>query len=117
MRVSLRYDSADPYAVHLLFPAPSPGEAPVAWSFARDLLVTGLAERAGMGDVRLWPYTSGAGPHIALVLSSPDGCACFEVPRDVLVKFLARSCAVVPLGREAEHLDLDGALHRLVAPG
>lgn len=114
--VSLRYDPADPYAVQVLFHPPSPGEEPVSWSFARELLATGLVEPAGLGDVRLWPCTSAGRNLVALALSSPDGQALFEVPRSVLVRFLARSYALVPLGHEARHLDIDRAVHRLLAP-
>ncbi|HZN19339.1 MAG TPA: SsgA family sporulation/cell division regulator [Micromonosporaceae bacterium] len=114
--VSLRYDPADPYAVQVLFHPPLPGEEPVSWSFARELMATGLVEPAGLGDVRLWPCTSPGRSLVALALSSPDGRALFEVPRSVLVRFLARSYALVPLGHEAEHLDIDGAVHRLLAP-
>ena len=42
VRASLRYDPADPYAVHVLFHAESAGGEAVSWSFARELLVTGL---------------------------------------------------------------------------
>ena len=58
VRASLRYDPADPYAVHVLFHAESAGGEAVSWSFARELLVTGLDEPAGIGDVRAWPRTS-----------------------------------------------------------
>jgi hypothetical protein len=37
--------------VRVLFPAESAGSEPVSWSFARELLVTGLDEPAGIGDV------------------------------------------------------------------
>src|SRR4051794_41870827 len=52
VRASLRYDPADPYAVHVLFHAESAGGEAVSWSFPRELLVTGLGEPAGLGGVR-----------------------------------------------------------------
>src|SRR3984885_10751126 len=90
VRASLRYDPADPYAVHVLFHAESAGGEAVSWSFARELLVTGLDEPAGIGDVRVWPWNTPRGEFVALALSSPDGNALFEVPRSVLVRFLRR---------------------------
>ena len=47
VRASLRYDPADPYAVHVLFHAETASGETVSWSFARELLVTGLDEPAG----------------------------------------------------------------------
>src|SRR5882672_6139515 len=93
VRASLRYDPADPYAVHVLF---------------HD-------EPAGIGDVRVWPWNTPRGEFVALALSSPDGNALFEVPRSVLVRFLRRTYVVVPRGRETEYLDLDAAVSRLLA--
>jgi Streptomyces sporulation and cell division protein, SsgA len=115
VRASLRYDPADPYAVHVLFHADNATGETVSWSFARELLVTGLDEPAGIGDVRVWPWATPRGDFVALALSSPDGNALFEVPRSVLVRFLRRTYVVVPRGRETDHLDVDAALVRLLA--
>jgi sporulation and cell division protein SsgA len=112
---SLRYDPADPYAVHVLFHPKSPGGGSVRWSFARELLVTGLTQPVGLGDVRVWPWANSVGDVVALALCSPDGSALFEVPRGVLVRFLRRTCAAVPRGRESEHLDIDTVVSRLLA--
>ena len=87
----------------------------MSWSFARELLVTGLDEPAGIGDVRVWPWATPRGDFVALALSSPDGNALFEVPRSVLVRFLRRTYVVVARGRETDHLDVDAALVRLLA--
>jgi hypothetical protein len=115
VRASLRYDLADPYAVHVMFHAESTGGEPVGWSFARELLLTGLDEPAGIGDVRVWPWATPRGDFVALALSSPDGNALFEMPRGVLVRFLRRTCVAVPRGREAEQLDMDATVNRLLA--
>lgn len=117
VRSSLRYDPADPYAVHVLFhpdaEAPGGGE-PVGWSFARDLLVSGLSEPTGIGDVRVWPWSTPHGDVVALALSSPDGNALFEVPRSILVRFLRRTFTAVPRGEESRHLDVDAAVSKLL---
>ncbi len=115
VRTSLRYDPEDPYAVHVLFHAGSAGGEPVSWSFARELLVTGLDEPAGIGDVRVWPWASPRGDFVALALSSPDGNALFEVPCSILVRFLRRTYVAVPQGGESDHLDVDAAVNRLLA--
>lgn len=116
---SLRYEPSDPYAVHVVFHAggDEPGSE-VSWSFARQLLVDGLREASGMGDVRVWPWIGEQGPVAALALSSPDGHALFEVPRLSLENFLASTYTQVPLGSEHEHLDVDATLaHLLGASG
>lgn len=113
VRASLRYDPNDPYAVHVLFHPDASGAEPVSWSFARDLLVAGIDEAAGIGDVRIWPWATPRGEVVALALSSPDGNALFEVQRSVLVRFLRRTFSAVPRGHESEYLDVDTTLLRL----
>jgi hypothetical protein len=115
VRASLRYEPDDPYAVHMLFHAESTGSESVSWSFARELLVNGLDGPAGIGDVRVWPWTSQRGDFVALMLSSPDGNALLEVPRSILVRFLRRTHVAVPSGHESDHLDVDAAVSRLLA--
>jgi hypothetical protein len=112
---SLRYEPVDPYAVQVVFHAggDEPG-AEVSWSFARQLLVDGLREPSGMGDVRVWPWVGDDGPAAALALSSPDGHALFEVPRASLEDFLSRTYTQVALGAESEYLDLDATLANLL---
>lgn len=114
VRASFRYDPADPYAVHVLFHAESAGGEAVSWSFARELVVAGLDEPADIGDVRVWPWTTPRGDFLALAISSPDGNALFEIPRSALVRFLRRTYAVVPRGREPEYLDVDSCVFRLL---
>jgi hypothetical protein len=114
VQASLRYEPADPYAVHVVFHAGDEPGAQVSWSFARQLLVDGLTEPSGMGDVRVWPWIGDEGPVAALALSSPDGHALFEVPRKSLENFLASTYTQVALGGESEHLDLDATLANLL---
>jgi hypothetical protein len=110
---TFRYDPADPYATHLrIWTEPEP----VIWSFARELLLTGLDQPAGVSDVQMWPSpgTTLDGPATALTLSSPDGPVRFEVRRNVVVTFLRRSYALVPRGQETHHQDIGTALARLL---
>lgn len=113
LRASLRYDPADPYAVHIVFHGGVADDS-VTWSFARSVLTAGLDEPAGLGDVRVWPWSTPRGDYIALSVSSPDGSALFEVHRGVLVRFLDRSYAEVPYGHESDQLDVDAAVARLL---
>ncbi|CAM3105353.1 Sporulation protein SsgA [Stackebrandtia soli] len=115
VRASLRYDQSDPYAVHVMFHPDNPESEHVSWSFARDLLSSGLVEPSGIGDVRVWPWVTPRGDAIALALSSPDGNALFEVSKSLIARFLRRSYAVVPKGKEPECLDLDVAVAKLLA--
>ena len=102
VRSSLRYDPADPYAVHVLFHPETGNGDPVGSSFARDLLVAGLDEATGIGDVRAWPWASARGDVVALALSSPDGNALFRCPAACFVRFLRHTYAAVPRGAESE---------------
>jgi len=117
VRATLRYEPSDPYAVHVVF-AGAEGvdddEFVVSWCFGRQLLVDGLTEPAGIGDVRIWPWSGQTGPVVALALSSPDGQALFEVPRPVLERFLERTFDEVPAGTEAGQLDLDAVVAALL---
>jgi len=115
IQVSLRYEPADPYAVHVLFHPESLGEETISWSFARELFAAGLEEPAGIGDVRVWPWSTPHGNYLALALSSPqDGDALFEVPRAAVVHFLRRTYIQVPRGQESKHIDVDAWLEKLL---
>jgi hypothetical protein len=121
VQTTLRYEPEDPYAVHVVFAGSDIGgektaadEPTVSWSFARQLLVDGLSEPAGIGDVRVWPWAGACGPVIALALSSPDGHALFEIPRRTLEDFLDRTFAEVAEGSEGAQLDLDAIVDALL---
>lgn len=109
----MQYASSDPYAVTVIFDA---GIVPIRWSFARSLLCEGLDQRAGLGDVRIWPWEPVGGDFLALGLSSPDGTSLFKVPRSTTVRFLRRSFVAVPRGWESSHIDVDSWIRQLLAP-
>ena len=114
VRASMQYDQDDPYAIHVVFHPGSTESELVSWSFARELLAAGLVEPTGIGDVRVWPWTTPRGEAIALALSSPDGNALFEISRSVVARFLRRSYTLVPKGREPESLNVDAAVTKLL---
>ncbi len=109
----VRYDAADPYAVHVTFH--TGGErGTVDWSFARQLLTDGVTQAVGEGDVRVWPTMVDDVATVCLALSSPSGQAVFEAGQSDLVEFLTRSYAAVPTGCESDYIDFDAELALLL---
>lgn len=118
VEVTLAYDRADPCAVTFVFKQDLDPE-PVPWTFARSLLADVLraepTEVVGEGDVRLWQRPSGES--VAVSVSSPEGQAVYAAPKSRLEYFLKRSNGLVPPGAEADHLDLDALVARLLGGG
>ncbi|HEY1822209.1 MAG TPA: SsgA family sporulation/cell division regulator [Trebonia sp.] len=116
LAASLIYSTEDPYAVRITFHVGL--DEPIKWIFARDLLCTGIEERAGLGDVTVWPSArseSGApGSVLNLKLSSPFGHAHLEVPARSISDFLCRTYQLVPGGEESEHMDVEAGLNDLL---
>jgi Streptomyces sporulation and cell division protein, SsgA len=112
LTASLNYRRDDPYAIRMAFHVGT--DDPVEWIFARDLLAVGLDRAAGDGDVRVWPSTAAHQDVLNISLSSPFGQAHFEAPLTALTGFLLRTYEVVPAGREAEYIDIDGELNDLL---
>ncbi|MEV4556351.1 SsgA family sporulation/cell division regulator [Kitasatospora sp. NPDC049285] len=110
IEAALRYDSALPHAVRLAFP-PMADRPEQEWVFGRDLLDEGRHRPAGEGDVTVAP---GAHDDILLTLRGIGSRAVIRLPADVVTAFLRDSFALVPAGREHEHLDLDDLLDRLL---
>lgn len=113
---SLRFDTRDPYAVHVGFRTGGgpDGHDVVEWTFARQLLTDGVTRAVGEGDVQVWPAAGPENAVICLALSSPSGRALFEVPQAELIEFLTRSYAAVPTGSESDFVDLDAELALLM---
>jgi hypothetical protein len=97
----LRYDAGDPYAVAMAFHRDA---QEVVWLFGRDLLLRGVSEPVGDGDVKVFPSVAPDGRALdVLELSAPAGQALVEArTRDVL-EFLAATARVVWPGTEREH--------------
>ncbi|HEX3778339.1 MAG TPA: SsgA family sporulation/cell division regulator [Pseudonocardiaceae bacterium] len=111
VRVELRYDTRDPYAVVAAFRTGKAGW--VEWVFARDLLADGLIAAAGEGDVRIRP--SADDPEVVVVeLNSPSGHAVFEASAQEFADFLDRTYDVVLPGNEHLWVDLDDALAQMI---
>ncbi|MGW0755653.1 SsgA family sporulation/cell division regulator [Streptomyces sp. NPDC002814] len=110
-RLSFRSD--DPYAVRISFHITS--DAPVHWTFARELLVEGVFRPCGHGDVRVWPTKAEGRSVVLMALSSPDGDALLQAPAAQVSAWLERTLRVVPPGTEGEQLGIDDALDQLLA--
>lgn len=110
----LTYRTDDPYAVHVTFHVGS--DAPVNWTFARELFVEGVFRPCGHGDVRIWPTKIDSRSVICVALTSPDGDALLEAPSPAVSAWLERTLRAVPPGAEAERLGMDAALAALLAP-
>ena len=111
---TFEYDAGDPWAVRITFPADRGGTAtPVRWVVARELLLQGVTEPAGEGDVQVFPSIDEHGrAAVVMELCSPDGRLVLQLCTSELHRFLARTLAVVPLG--AESIDLDRLVDVLV---
>ncbi|MBA2810405.1 SsgA family sporulation/cell division regulator [Streptomyces acidicola] len=108
----LHYDQRDPFAVSMTFPAPSTLEGvEVCWTFARELLVSGMDEPVGHGDVRVRPYGY---ERLVMEFHAPEGTAVVHLRAAEVRRFLDRSTELVPLGLEHLQIDLDHDLAELM---
>ncbi|MFE4610071.1 SsgA family sporulation/cell division regulator [Streptomyces niveus] len=112
LSVTLRYDSADPLAVRVAFPAEvSRDDGEVVWAFARELLEAGLRTPSGDGDVRIWPCGRA---QTMLEFHSADAVALTQFDTAVLRRFLRLTHQTVPAGEERYPLRAKRGLDRLL---
>ncbi|MER8068355.1 MULTISPECIES: SsgA family sporulation/cell division regulator [Streptomyces] len=115
--VELHYEVRDPYAVRMTFHLP--GDAPVTWTFGRELLLDGINTPSGDGDVHIAPTTPEELSDVHMRLQVGDDHALFRVSAAPLVAFLDRTDRLVPLGQERTLSDFEGnleeALGRILA--
>ncbi|WP_251095992.1 SsgA family sporulation/cell division regulator [Streptomyces sp. Caat 7-52] len=90
-QIRLIYRTADPYAVTAVFNQGTDEET--EWVFARELLVDGLHESAGIGDVVVSPSAdeTGGRQRIFVRLRSPEGTALLSASRHDIEAFLDAS--------------------------
>ncbi|MFJ8151519.1 SsgA family sporulation/cell division regulator [Streptomyces sp. NPDC094468] len=109
---SLCYDSEDPFAVRMTFPAPATLEGvDVCWTFARELLTAGLDAPEGKGDVRVRPYGY---DRTVLEFHAPEGTAVIHVRTGEIRRFLEATGDLVSADLEHLRLDLDQDLAELM---
>jgi hypothetical protein len=112
LETELQYDARDPYAAVVVF---NTERGRITWSFGRDLLVGGLHEPTGEGDVHVWPCLDSAHRQVVLIeLTSTEGCALVQAPLADVRRFVDRITALVAPGTESHHLDLDAEIAALL---
>ena len=107
------YDPADPFAVTL--GVRTRGNRFVEWLIARDLVVESLGTPAGHGDVRMSPQHVQGYDIVEIEIRSTDGRAVLEVDRDLLAEFVGASVALVAIGDEPAHMDLDAEISKITS--
>ncbi len=113
LQADLVFDPADPFAVTMVF---RNSTQEVRWTFGRELLVEGLYEPTGDGDVHVWPCLSSNGTAVVIVeLCSPDGELLVQAHSRVVNSFVNRMLAAVPDGQESAFVDFDTELAQLFA--
>lgn len=113
MQADLTYDPRDPYAVTAVFMT---GAGNVRWTFGRDLLVDGLYEPTGDGDVHVWPCLDADGHAVVIIeLCSPDGEALVQARTGDLTTFVERITTLVAAGAESDFMDVDATIAAIFA--
>jgi sporulation and cell division protein SsgA len=113
--MGLRYESADPYAVHAVFRRA--GDETIEWVFARELLTEGLKAPVGAGDVRVWPIRTRTPCEVGIALISSARTAVLTTGLLEIKSFLKWTEIAVQPGSECFHLDLEAELARILANG
>lgn len=106
---NLHYTATDPYAIRMTFHVGV--DEPVEWIFSRDLLAVGATDPVGDGDVQIWTSDETT---LSIALCSPYGSALFEAPLIDLIDFLQHTYEIVAPGREADFMDIDAELDRIL---
>jgi hypothetical protein len=111
LETELTYDPRDPYAVTATFLTVA---GRVEWTFGRDLLIEGLYEPTGDGDVHVWPCLDGDARSVVIIeLCSPDGEALVQARAADMNAFVERMTAAVAPG--SEQVDVDSAIAAIFA--
>jgi Streptomyces sporulation and cell division protein, SsgA len=105
------YSAYDPFAVSLA--VRTRHDRWVEWLIGRELVMAALDEPAGEGDVRMRPLTVQGYDIVEIEIRSHDGRAVLEVDQELLRSFVDASLAMVPVGTEADRMDLDGEIARI----
>jgi len=113
LETEFSFNPQDPFAVSATFLTLA---GRVRWTFGRDLLIEGLVEPTGDGDVHVWPCVDGKGkPVIIIELCSPDGEALVQGNVADIQAFVDSMILAVAPGTEGDHLDLDLAIAAILA--
>ncbi|MFD0392653.1 SsgA family sporulation/cell division regulator [Streptomyces nogalater] len=114
LAVRFSYDRLHPFTVLLDMPRPGGGGS-ARWSFARELLQSGMHRPSGEGDVRVWPpCRCNNRADVRLFLRDGTGSALLDVPSQPLREWLVRTWEAVPPGEENAWIDWDTLVGRLL---
>ena len=91
------------------------GQSSSTWLLGRELLAQGMhassEEPAGTGDVQIWRDED---PDYTLIsLSGVEGSALLAAPTEPVLRFLAATESLVPLGAESDRME--GEISALIA--
>ncbi|MGW2371814.1 MULTISPECIES: SsgA family sporulation/cell division regulator [Kitasatospora] len=106
--VDWSYRAGEPHAVELDFTS---YQAEAVWSLSRDLLIAGLHEPSGEGDVHVTPFDD---TRLLIALAGGEGVALLVVSTGAVARFLAATVRLVPLGQEHARIDWDRGLKALL---
>src|SRR5688500_18768196 len=113
LETEFSYDPRDPFAVSATFLTVA---GQVRWTFGRDLLIGGLYEPTGDGDVHVWPCLDNDAHSVIIIeLCSPDGEALVQARTVDIAAFVEQMTAAVPQGDEAALIDVDAAISAIFA--
>jgi len=107
--VTLRYHTHDPLAIQLEFDLPERGLT--TRRVGRELLSAGMTSRTGEGAVRVSPI----GGIVLVDVGRPVRDFLCSFPADQLSEFIRTTYALVPVDYEAEFLNIDSVLDRLIS--
>lgn len=111
LETEFSFDPADPLAVTAAFLTVA---GRVEWTFGRDLLIGGLYEPTGDGDVHVWPCLDNDARSVVIIeLCSPDGEALVQARAADMTSFVERMTAAVAPGEEL--IDVEGAIAQIFA--
>ena len=113
LETEFSYNPQDPFAVSATFLTMA---GRVRWTFGRELLIDGLNEPTGDGDVHVWPCVDAHNnPVVIIELCSPDGEALVQGRIGEVAAFVQSMVEAVTPGTEGSHLDLDTTIAAIFA--
>jgi len=113
LETEFSYNPADPFAVTATFLTLA---GQVRWTFGRDLLIGGLYEPTGDGDVHVWPCLDNDAHSVVMIeLCSPDGEALVQARTMDVTAFVEAMTRAVAPGAETHLLDVEGAIAAILA--
>lgn len=105
------YRADDPFAVMMSIARPS-GRW-IDWLISRDLVDEGLTSPAGIGDVRLTPFTDDEFDVLEVKIGDDEGFASLEFDRDLIVRFLDATYDIVAAGAESTVIDVEAEIEKI----